>query len=161
MMENCFITGLACKGVACEGIYHEATQQCKIVMMVNRYLGRIDGPAKTETPSPKSDSPLVADAMKSDNPFPELKIGGFLPTITGRISSPIEVREVTAQGKPTDIAEFGLTDGVAVVKVTVWEPEADLLTASVGSKITLTKMSVREYKGETQISTTRASTISR
>lgn len=62
MMEKCFITGLACKGVACEGIYHEATQQCKIVMMVNRYLGHIDGPVK-ETPTQKE--PLAA-AMRPE-----------------------------------------------------------------------------------------------
>ena len=63
MMEKCFITGLACKGIACVGLYHEASQQCKVVMAINRYLGHIDGPV--EKVSPKQQSPLVSDAMKA------------------------------------------------------------------------------------------------
>ena len=62
MMERCFLTDLTCKGVACEGIYHESTQQCKVVMVINRYLGHIDGPAPIAQPTPQS--PLVADALK-------------------------------------------------------------------------------------------------
>ena len=158
-MEKCFITGLTCPKIECD-LYHEATQICKIVMLVNRTLGHIDGPAPTETPPASLQQPVV-ESMKSDNPFPELKVGGFLTSIAGRISSPIEVREVTAQGKPTPIANFGITDGATVIPVTVWDPEDRLNGFNVGSWITLTAMSIREYKDETQISTTRNSKISR
>lgn len=142
-------------------LIHEATGQCKIVMLVNRLLGDIDGPVKTATSGAptQTQSPLVADAMKPEAPFPELKVGGFLPSITGTISSPIEVREVGSNATP--IAEFGLTDGAQVVKVTVWEPGDKLNNFNVGSWITLTSMSVKEYKGEVQINTTRKTKISR
>ena len=158
-MEKCFITGLTCPKIECD-LYHEATQICKIVMLVNRTLGHIDGPVITPPTTIPAQTP-VAESMKSDNPFPELKVGGFLPSIAGRITSPIEVREVTAQGKPTPIAEFGITDGATVIPVTVWDPEDRLNGFNVGSWITLTAMSIREYKNETQISTTRGSKISR
>ena len=160
MMEKCFLTDLTCKGVACEGIYHEATQQCKLVMAINRYVGRIDGPAKTETKQAPTQQP-VHEAMKSDNPFPELVPGKFCPSIAGRVTTPIEISEVQAQGKPTPIAKFTITDGAIVVPVAVWEPGDSLDGFNVGSWITLTKMSVREYQGETQISSTRNTKISR
>ena len=54
---------MACKTTECD-LYHEASQQCKIVMLVTRLLGNIDGPVKATPPPPKPDSPLVADAMK-------------------------------------------------------------------------------------------------
>ena len=47
--------------VAC-GNYHEATQQCKITMALNRYLGDIDGPVKKAPTAPTSS--LVSNAMK-------------------------------------------------------------------------------------------------
>ena len=153
----CFVSTMACKTTEC-ALYHEATQICKIVMAINRYLGPIDGPAKISTAPAQTP---VAEGMKSDNPFPTLTPGGFVPSIAGRIATPIEISEVQAQGKPTPIAKFTITDGSIVVPVAVWEPKDKLNNFNVGSWITMTAMSVKEYKGEIQVNTTRGSKISR
>lgn len=128
-------------------------------MALSRYLGSTEEVVAQKAEAPK-ETPVVK-SMKSDNPFPELKVGGFLPSIAGKISSPIEVREVNTGSGPTPIAEFGITDGASVVKVTVWEPGDKLNNFNVGDWITLTAMSVKEYKKEIQVNTTRGSKISR
>ena len=63
-------------GMSCNAdcpLYHEASQQCKIVMAINRYLGPVDGPTKTPPPTPKIQSPLVADAMKQTPDFSQIE----------------------------------------------------------------------------------------
>lgn len=159
-MEKCFITGLTCPKIECD-LYHEATQICKIVMLVNRTLGHIDGPAPKETPTVPIQTPVV-DGIKPDNPFPELVPDKFLKSIAGRIKTDIEIREVETSRGPVGIANFMLTDGAIEVRVAVWEPDDKLKGFNVGAWITLTNMSVKDpYEGVAQISTTRNSKISR
>ena len=155
MIGICFMSGMSCNADC--PLYHEATQQCKIAMALNRYLGDIDGQVAPKEPI---QTPVV-EATKPDNPFPELAPGSYLQSIAGRIATPIEINEVQAQGKPTPIAKFTITDGAMVVPVAVWEPGNSLNGFNVGSWITLTAMSVKEYQSEIQISTTRKTKISR
>lgn len=138
--------------------YHDESLQCMWGMFLHRQLGVTDLSTVKTTAEPSA--PIV-DAMKSDTPFPELKPRSFLPSIAGRITTPIEVREVTTGSGPTPLANFDITDGVAIIKVTIWEPGSTLDAFKVGSWITLTNLSVKEYQGETQISSTRKTKISR
>ena len=145
---------MSCAGERCPE-YVAETNQCFRRVEKEYKLSQMK-PSTTIQAPPQT--PIV-EGMKSDNPFPELKVGGFVPSIAGKISSPIAVREVGSDATP--LAEFGLTDGASGVKVTVWRPGSQLDNFNVGSWITLTAMSVKEYKGEIQLNTTRGSKISR
>ena len=92
--------------------------------------------------------------------WPVLESGKYVQSLTGTIVDDIVVREVQVQGKPTPIADFNLTDGVTVVKVSVWDALINEVDGfGKGDTITLTGLSIKEYKGALQVSTTRKSTI--
>lgn len=160
-MEKCFITGLTCPKMECD-LYHEATQICKIVMLVNRTLGHIDGPTPKETPPASLQQPVV-ESMKLDTPFPELVPKSFLKSISGRMVDSPETREVETSRGPVSITNFLITDGAIQIRVALWEDLGDAVSEfNIGSGITLSNMSVKDpYDSVAQISSTRNTKISR
>jgi len=157
---KCMLNTLTCVAESCP-CFHGASQQCMIGMWFSGQLGvsKIVLPPKEEVLNKETP---VLEAIKSDNPFPELKPKSFLPSIAGRIATAIEIKEVETARGPVAIANFMLTDGAIEVRVAVWEPGAELNGFNVGGWITLTNMSVKDpYEGVTQISTTRKTKISR
>ena len=160
--EWCHRSTMLCNPEKCV-LYVQETDQCfdeieKIYKMSQMRTGE-----NVQAPLPQQSLQTpVLDAIKPDNPFPELKPKGFLPAIAGRITSAIEIREVETSRGPIDIANFMLTDGAKEVRIAVWEPGDKLNGFNVGSWITLTNMSVKDpYDNVAQISTTRKTQISR
>ena len=108
-------------------------------------------------PQPVSQEPVKTANVTT---WPVLEPGKYVQSLTGTIVDDVVVREVQVQGKPTPIADFNLTDGVTVVKVSVWDALIKALDGfGKGDTITLTGLGIKEYKGVLQVSTTRKSTI--
>ena len=108
-------------------------------------------------PAPVQEKPTKIDGVAK---WPVLEPGKYAKSLTGTIVDDIAIREVQVRGETTPIADFGLTDGVTVVKVSVWDALIKALDGfGKGDTITLTGLGIKEYKGVLQVSTTRKSTI--
>jgi hypothetical protein len=131
--------------------------------MIGMWLTGQLGLGKIVTAKEESSSPLIAQAMKSDAPFPELKPKTFLKTITGRIMDAPETREVNARDGPVAITNFKLTDGAIQIRVGLWAELGDEMNNfNIGDYVTLSNMSVKEpYDGTAQITSTKNTKISR
>lgn len=146
----CFISTTYCN-VKCP-LYHFDSQQCKIVMAVNRVLGDFDRPQQGQQ----------LPTQKTLKPFPQLESGKYLQSITGKMVDNPVVKEVNTQRGPTPIANFHLTDEKTKVRVALWEKLADeVMRYGAGDIITLTGMSVKDpYEEVIQLSSTRNTNIS-
>ena len=90
-----------------------------------------------------------------------MESGKYVQSLTGTIVDDIVIREVQVRGKATPIANFMFTDGVAVVKIAIWDALVNEVKGfGKGDTLTLTGMSIKDpYEGVLQISSTRKTTI--